>query len=183
VDELLVNMIDGLRASHSTNTFSEPPLARLTDDESKLLANFRRNVDILSTFVGTTNDDLQDYDETDLCLNPADPLTALDKFDAAFKACGQDVNIARESLFNTRRADIDAAMEQWTVSYILYCKKAIVRTMIGLTDAPFDLSFDDEFRAWVEGQASAALRQSMAPGRHSLHLFHLTHSWRLKLRG
>jgi hypothetical protein len=160
LDEILVNTIEGIRSSHSTNDFNDPPLAFLTEEETALLADIRQNTGILAGFLNRPDAELGAYDELDLCLSclkPTDPLTHYDKLNAMFKACGNDANRARESMFNTRHAKIDAAIDQWTTSFILYCKKAIVRTMIGLKDAPFDLTFNEEFQAWVEGQAASAM--------------------------
>jgi hypothetical protein len=155
-DTTLVNILDGIRTSHETNEFSDPPLALLTDAESRLLSNIRANTERLNVYLGNENDQFNAYDGLDVCLScmkPNDHFTDIEHATALMKSCGQDANVARESLFNTRRAEIDASLEKWTESYILYCKKAIVRTMLGITDAPFNLKFDDEFKAWIGNQA------------------------------
>jgi hypothetical protein len=184
VDELLVNTISGLRAANDADDSEDPPLALLSDDETTLLGNIRANATILSQFLSRSDAELGSYDELDLCLNcldPTDPLSAEDKLAATLKSCGHDVNVARTSMFNTRRAEIETTLDQWTESYMMYCKKAIVRTMIGLHDPPFDLTFDDEFKAWVNGQAATA----MTTARETLSLqtvppFTITEEWMME---
>jgi hypothetical protein len=110
------------------------------------------------------------------------------------KACGHDANVARESLFNTRRAEITNALDRWTESYVGYCKKAIVRTMLGLAEPPFDLTFDDEFQAWVGNHANTlkanaretlislkSVTSSWVDERFDAHLIHIADQARTDL--
>jgi hypothetical protein len=179
-DELLVTAVAGIRSSQETNEHDDNVLGLLSGTESTILANIRQNLLLLTAFLGKSDATLSTYDEFDVCLdclNTDDPFTPEEKLQATLKACGMDVNRARESMFNTRRAELDAALEQWSGSYMLYCKKAIVRTMIGLKDAPFDLTFDDEFRAWIEGQAAVGLDAARESLLSSFPPYQITGEW------
>jgi hypothetical protein len=179
-DELLVNAIAGIRSSQETNEHDDNALGLLSGTESTILANIRQNLLLLTAFLGKSDATLSTYDEFDVCLdclNTDDPFTPEEKLHATLKACGMDVNRARESMFNTRRAEIDAALERWSESYMLYCKKAIVRTMIGIKDAPFDLTFDEEFRAWIDGQAAMGLDAARESLLTSFPPYQITGEW------